>query len=75
MTARNLLKIANDDGPHCCKRNTFLVIQGAIEFLQEKFVIIAKIKKKIYLVNLPILIKNTRLQNIHYTKGKKALFT
>jgi len=36
MTARSLLTIANHGGPRCCKRNSFLAIACAIEFLKEQ---------------------------------------
>ena len=36
-TARSLLTIANLGGPRCCKRNSFLAIKEATEFLHEHF--------------------------------------
>jgi hypothetical protein len=35
MTARSLLAIANHGGPRCCKRNTYLAINEAVDFLEE----------------------------------------
>lgn len=37
ITGKTLLKIAEAGGPRCCKRNTFIAIECAIEFLIEKF--------------------------------------
>ncbi|MDD2635892.1 MAG: DUF5714 domain-containing protein [Bacteroidales bacterium] len=35
ITAKTLLKIAESGGPRCCKRNTFIAIETASEFLSE----------------------------------------
>ena len=35
MTAKSLLTIANHGGPRCCKRNSFLAIAEAVQFLKE----------------------------------------
>lgn len=35
ITARSLLTIANHGGPRCCKRNTFLAINEAVDFLKK----------------------------------------
>jgi hypothetical protein len=35
MTAKSLFTIANHGGPRCCKRNSFLAINEAVEFLKE----------------------------------------
>ncbi len=35
ITANTLLKIAEAGGPRCCKRNTFIAIETASEFLSE----------------------------------------
>jgi hypothetical protein len=37
MTARSLQTIANHGGPRCCKRNTYLAIKEAVNFLKENF--------------------------------------
>ena len=37
MTAKSLLAMANHGGPRCCKRNTFLAIDEAVNFLRENF--------------------------------------
>lgn len=37
ITGKTLLKIAEAGGPRCCKRNTFIAIETAVEFLKEKF--------------------------------------
>ena len=37
VTARSLETIARHGGPRCCKRNTFLAIQGAVAFVREQF--------------------------------------
>ena len=42
MTANALLNIAKHGGPRCCKRNTFLAIETAVEYLGD---IINKDKK------------------------------
>jgi len=36
MTGRSLISIANHGGPRCCKRDTYLSIEEAIEFVKEK---------------------------------------
>jgi len=36
-TAKSLLSIAENGGPRCCKRNTFLALQSGIKFVQENF--------------------------------------
>ena len=36
-TAKSLLTIAEHGGPRCCKRNTYLALMQAVEFLKEKF--------------------------------------
>jgi hypothetical protein len=43
VTAKSLLEIANHGGPRCCKRNTFLAINEAVNFLNENFSIRMKI--------------------------------
>ena len=35
MTAKSLFTIANHGGPRCCKRNSFLAIGEAVDFLKE----------------------------------------
>ena len=35
MTARSLENIANNGGPRCCKRDSYLAIESAIDFLEE----------------------------------------
>lgn len=37
MTARSLLSIAEHGGPRCCKRNIFLSLLEAMDFLKENF--------------------------------------
>ena len=37
VTAKSLLAIAEHGGPRCCKRNTYLALMQAVEFLKEKF--------------------------------------
>ncbi len=36
MTSRSLAKIGEVGGPRCCKRNSYLAISAAIEFVREK---------------------------------------
>jgi hypothetical protein len=36
MTAESLLKISSFNGPRCCKRDSFLSIEQAIEYLKEE---------------------------------------
>ncbi|MDL2229343.1 GNAT family N-acetyltransferase [Treponema sp. OttesenSCG-928-L16] len=36
MTAKSLENIANHGGPRCCKRDSFLALESAIDFLKEK---------------------------------------
>ena len=47
ITAENLLTIAEWGGPRCCKRDTFLAIIGAVEFLRKHFGFTMNIKKDI----------------------------
>lgn len=37
ITARSLLTIADHGGPRCCKRNTFLALREAVEFVKSNF--------------------------------------
>jgi hypothetical protein len=37
LTAKSLLTIADHGGPRCCKRNTFLAINEAVNFLKKNF--------------------------------------
>lgn len=37
MTGRTLIKIAEHGGPRCCKRDTFLALAEAVEFVKEQF--------------------------------------
>jgi hypothetical protein len=37
MTAKSLFSIANQGGPRCCKRTSFLAIIEAVEFIKEHF--------------------------------------
>ena len=37
MTAKSLENIANNGGPRCCKRDSYLAIQTAVEFLKNNF--------------------------------------
>lgn len=37
MTSESLKTIANNGGPRCCKRNSFLAINSAIDYLKEHF--------------------------------------
>lgn len=37
MTARSLLRIGNVGGPRCCKRDSYLSILAAIDFVEEHF--------------------------------------
>jgi len=48
MTAKSLYSIANQGGPRCCKRTSFLAIIEAIEFIQEHFGISLPKKERIY---------------------------
>jgi len=45
MTAKSLLSIANQGGPRCCKRNSFLAMGEAARFLAEEFGVTLPIKK------------------------------
>jgi hypothetical protein len=47
ITAKSLLTIANHGGPRCCKRNTFLAINEAVNFLKENFSFKMKINRTI----------------------------
>jgi len=47
ITARSLLTIANHGGPRCCKRNTYLAIAEAVNFLKENFGITMETNPKV----------------------------
>ena len=47
LTAKSLFSIANRGGPRCCKRDSFLAIIEAAEFMKEHFKINLPIKEKI----------------------------
>ena len=47
LTAKSLFSIANRGGPRCCKRDSFLAIIEAVEFMKEHFKINLPIKEKI----------------------------
>ena len=47
MTAKSLLTIANHGGPRCCKRNTYLAIREAVNFVKLNLGTAMKTKKKI----------------------------
>jgi hypothetical protein len=47
ITARSLLTIANHGGPRCCKRNTFLAINEAVDFLKKYMNITVTINRNI----------------------------
>jgi len=46
-TAKSLLSIAQHGGPRCCKRNTFLAIMEATNFVEENFRVNIKAKKDV----------------------------
>lgn len=46
-TGRCLLKIAEVEGPRCCKRNTYLAFEEAVDFLREELEIDLKKKEKV----------------------------
>ncbi|PLX06619.1 MAG: SAM-dependent methyltransferase [Marinilabiliales bacterium] len=37
ITGKTLIKVAEAGGPRCCKRNTFIAMETAVEFLKQKF--------------------------------------
>lgn len=47
ITAKSLFTIANHGGPRCCKRNTFLAVNEAVNFVKENFGIVMKINRSI----------------------------
>jgi hypothetical protein len=47
MTARALMSIALHGGPRCCKRNTYLAITEAVQFLKENFNVQMNISSKV----------------------------
>ena len=47
VTAQSLLTIAEHEGPRCCKRNTFLALLKAAEFVKENFGVAFKINKEL----------------------------
>jgi hypothetical protein len=44
MTGKSLIEIANHGGPRCCKRNSFLALTQAVEFLKQNLNITLKTK-------------------------------
>ena len=44
-TAKSLLTVAEHGGPRCCKRNTYLALMQAVEFLKEKLGVTLKIRE------------------------------
>ncbi len=44
-TGKTLITIAENGGPRCCKRNTFLAIQGAVPFIAENFGVTLPLRK------------------------------
>jgi hypothetical protein len=47
MTSKSLLSIAEHGGPRCCKRNSYLAIVQATDFLKDNFDVEMKVNKKI----------------------------
>lgn len=47
MTSRSLAVISANGGPRCCKRNTFLAMTQAVEFVKEQFTITMELPGKI----------------------------
>jgi hypothetical protein len=45
VTAKSLLTVAEHGGPRCCKRNTYLALMQAVEFLKEKLGVSLKIRE------------------------------
>ena len=45
VTANSLLTIAEHGGPRCCKRNTYLALKVAVEFLREKLGVFLEAKE------------------------------
>jgi len=46
-TAKSLLTIAEHGGPRCCKRNTFLALLEATNFVKEDFKVSFKLNKEL----------------------------
>ncbi len=44
-TAKSLFAIANHGGPRCCKRNTYLALMEAVDFLKENLGVTLEVKK------------------------------
>lgn len=47
MTSKSLKVISANGGPRCCKRNTYLAITQAVEFVKEQFNIIMELPEEI----------------------------
>ena len=47
VTAKSLLSVAEHGGPRCCKRNTYLALLEAVDFLKENLGVTLKINKKL----------------------------
>jgi hypothetical protein len=45
VTAKSLLTVAEHGGPRCCKRNTYLALMQAVEFLKEKLGVTLKVRE------------------------------
>jgi hypothetical protein len=45
VTAKSLLSVAIHGGPRCCKRNTWLSITEAVDFLEENLQVTMNIEK------------------------------
>jgi hypothetical protein len=62
VTAKTLLTIAEHGGPRCCKRNTFLALLNAADFVKENFGVSFKLNKEVkcefYPLNNECLQKN-----------------
>jgi len=54
MTAKSLEQIANNGGPRCCKRDSFLAIETAVDFVENNLNVIMpkhKVKCEFYTMN------------------------
>ena len=53
-TAKSLFSVAEHGGPRCCKRNTFLAILKAADFVKENFGVSFKINKELKCAFYPL---------------------
>jgi hypothetical protein len=69
MTAKSLHSVAIHGGPRCCKRNAFLSITEAVNFLRDSFGIVVNINKNIKCVFSPLNKECLKEKCLFYSKA------